>query len=510
MDLPKKPISPESNNVIPLDSGALTRPDPVLEELNVIRLEGRYFCFDKHEAKKHTGIYEYRDGNRGIVIETNPRYGQPSIVAYKVLQAVFRKITKEGKPYPDTVAFSYRELATMIGRDIMGGSASQQLITAIRQLQDTQIELYLFDGKNGKREQFSTRRFPLIISSGIIGDGERNRALIKAAVLTVHPAIMDSMRRGHFAIFNWARLSELEPAPSALYKRLFLHLSNLYQNQYSEDSLKFEKLYEDICAEWLGGLKPEKYKSRIQQQLGPYLAALQQTGLIRSVTIDKTADGTNFKLIFKPGKGFFHDYEHFYRKDGNRLLQFQEAADRAQLKAPYTAVREFYRQTLKASETTLDDMIFPERDITFARQMIDQFGEEPFRDLIKFAVLEAPKTHFQMKTIAAIQIYLPAWQADREMRIQRLAVQREEDTKRQRERLEEEYEQFKRQVAVEYLERCTEVERTEIQLLASERISDEYPSGHQMRNVVFNIAQRTIIHERCKVPNYETWLQTRS
>ena len=510
MDLPQHPPSPESNNIIPLDSGALTRLDPVLEELNVVRLEGRYFCFDRHEAKKHTGIYEYRDGNRGIVIETNPRYGQPSIVAYKVLQAVFRKITKEGKPYPETAALSYRELAEMIGRDIIGGNDTRQIIVAIRQLQGTMVELHLYDDKNGKRQQFNTRRFPLIITSGIIGEGHINNPRLRAAVLTVHPAIMDSMRRGHFAIFNWERLKKLEPAPSALYKRLFLHLSNLYQNQYSKDSLKFEKLYEDICAEWLGGLKPEKYKSRIQQQLGPYLAALQQTGLIRSVSIEKTTDAKNFKLVFKPGTGFFHDYENFYRKDGNRLLQFQEAADRAQLKAPYTAVREFYRQTLKASETTLDEMIFLERDITFARQMIDQFGEDSFRDLLKFAITKAPETNFQMQSIAAIQTYLPAWQADREKHIQRLATQRAEDAKRQRERLEEEYVQFKRQVAVEYLEQCTEVERADIQRLADEKISGEYPPGHQMRNVVFNITQRTIIQERCQIPTYETWLQAQS
>ena len=115
-----------SGSVVPFTGAtALAKPDPFLEELNVVRLEGRYFSFDKHEAKKHTGIYEYRTGDRGIVIETNPRYGQPSIVAYKVLQAVFRKITLEGKPYPETVAFSYHELGRMIGRDIIGGTDSK-------------------------------------------------------------------------------------------------------------------------------------------------------------------------------------------------------------------------------------------------------------------------------------------------------------------------------------------------------------------------------------------------
>ena len=192
----------EASNIEPIsEATALVKPDPLLEELNVVRIEGRYFSFDKGEAKKKSGIYEYRDGDRGIVVETNPRYGQPSIVAYKVLQAVFRKITLEGKPYPETVAFSYSELARMIGRNVMGGRDSKQLFTAIRQLQDTKIELYLYDAKNGKKQQFSSRRFELIITTGFIGDGQVSSPRLKAAVLTVHPLIMDSMRRGHFAIF---------------------------------------------------------------------------------------------------------------------------------------------------------------------------------------------------------------------------------------------------------------------------------------------------------------------
>jgi|APEBP8051073178_1049388.scaffolds.fasta_scaffold09859_1 Replication initiator protein A. len=207
------PTEQEANNIVPVNgTTTLVKPDPLLEELNVVRIEGRYFSFDKHEAKKKNGIYEYRDGDRGIVIETNPRYGQPSIIAYKVLQAVFRKITLEGRPYPETVAFSYSELARMIGRDVMGGNDSKQLFTAIRQLQDTKIELYLYDQKSGKRQQFSSRRFELIITTGLIGEGRVDSPRLKAAVLTIHPLIMDSMRQGRFAIFNWSRISQLEPA----------------------------------------------------------------------------------------------------------------------------------------------------------------------------------------------------------------------------------------------------------------------------------------------------------
>lgn len=503
-----EPTPPTSSNVIPFDGGELVKPEPFLEEINVVRLEGRYFSFDKHEAKKRTGIYEYHDGNRGIVIETNPRYGQPSILAYKILQAIFRKITLEGKPYPDVVAFSYSELARMVGRDIMGGRDSKELLAAIRQLQDTKIEIYLYDEKNGKKQQFTKRRFALINSTGIIGEGNISSPHLKAAVLTVEPLIMDSMRRGHFAIFNWGRLATLEPVASAMYKRLYLHLSNLYENKHNRDSLRFEKLYVDICAEWLGGFKPEKYKSRIMQQLGHYFEALQQSGLIRSVAVERTADDKGFKLVFKPGKAFFFDYDHFYRKSAVRQLQFQDASDRAQLKTPYTCVRLFYQLTLKAENKTLDEMVFPEKDMTLAKQLIDQLGEDAVRDLIKFAAQEAPKTSFQMQTLGAIKQYLPAWQADRDQRTRRLAAQKEEDSKRRHERFEQDYEQFKRQRAIEYFEKCSPEELEEIHRLVDEKIAAEYPPGHQMRNMVFSATERTFILGRCVIPSFEEWVKS--
>src|SRR4051812_37613187 len=90
--------------------------DAFLEELNVVRLEGRYFCFDKFEAKKRKGTFRYQDGEREVIIQVSAEYGHPSILAYRVLQALFRKVTLEGRPYPDIVAFGLRELGRMIGR----------------------------------------------------------------------------------------------------------------------------------------------------------------------------------------------------------------------------------------------------------------------------------------------------------------------------------------------------------------------------------------------------------
>ena len=147
-------------------------------------------------AKGRKGAIQYRDGKRGLVIEISERFGHPSIVAYKVLQAVFRKVTLEGKPYPDTVALSYRELGRLVGRDIFGGRDSKDLYEAIRQFEDTKIELYL---NNDQGKEYRSCRFSLVVGSGFIGEGDvGSPTRLKAAVITLHPVIVDSMRHDHF------------------------------------------------------------------------------------------------------------------------------------------------------------------------------------------------------------------------------------------------------------------------------------------------------------------------
>ena len=90
--------------------------DRLREEITILRIEGTLFCFDKHEAKRRTGIVRSAmkdaDGNeRPVSIKIDADYGQPSVLAYKIAQAIFLKLTEAGEPYPSVVAFTQRELA---------------------------------------------------------------------------------------------------------------------------------------------------------------------------------------------------------------------------------------------------------------------------------------------------------------------------------------------------------------------------------------------------------------
>ena len=124
-----------------------TRPsalERLREEITVLRIEGTLFCFDPKEATRRRGIITNTlrdaDGNeRPVSVHIHPDFGQPSVLAYKIVQAIFLKMTEAGDPYPNVVAFTQRELGRMMGRDTWGGKDSRDLAHAMEQLQSTRI-----------------------------------------------------------------------------------------------------------------------------------------------------------------------------------------------------------------------------------------------------------------------------------------------------------------------------------------------------------------------------------
>src|SRR4051794_39205506 len=125
----------------------------LMQEINLLKLEGALFCFDPREAKRRRGTLTLKDARKQPVsVELHPTYGQPSVLAYKVLQAIFLKLdeqgcisTEDGRClYPDIVSFSKRELAALAGR-AWSGRTSQQLFEAVMQLHRTAVMASLKD-----------------------------------------------------------------------------------------------------------------------------------------------------------------------------------------------------------------------------------------------------------------------------------------------------------------------------------------------------------------------------
>jgi len=377
----------------------------LMEEINILRLEGRLFCFDPRQAKRQTQPLALPDGKRPAVeVAPHPHFGRPSVLAYKVLQAIFLKMTEEGYPYPETVSFSQRELARLVGRCVFGGNQSRQLYEAIMQLHTTRITCSFYDKETKEWSLGTFYVLPRVLLSG------RERA-IKECSVRIDDTIVNSVNKRHVAFFNLYRLTTLDTIGMVLYKRVFFHFSNLNHHSKPRDELIFEKDYEMICQEWLGGLKPEKYKSRIlHNQLGRHLNGLKNTRLIRKYEIKPRANGIGFKIVFYPGQGFFDDYQAYYLEKQQPQLRFKQASGVRYIQQPLELVAYFHKR-LGREQTT-----FHQKETAYASKLLEQYSYNEVRELIDYAISEAHQTNFSMQFFGAIKQYVSHWRANREMR----------------------------------------------------------------------------------------------
>jgi hypothetical protein len=397
-----------SDIIVFADATSPIDPERLFNEANLLRLEGRLFCFDPKEAGRRAGAAQTFEEKvrleetvkQPLIIKPDPEFGYPSPLAYKVLQAISKKLTEEGFPVPGSVSFTQRELARLIGRTSFGGNASSQLYRAVMQLHTTRVQCSFYDKKT---DQWATASFHVLHEALFSG----KKSNISTCVVGVHPRIVESLNSKHYACLNWNRLMQLEPIGMALYKRLFYHFSNLYHPRRSRDDLRFEKDYEDLCGEWLGGLKPEQYRSKIlQTQLGRHFEGLRATKLVRGIDIEKRSDGSGFKLVALPGKGFFEDYEEFYVRQTQPQLRFRQTAALREVQQPLELVAYFHRLLGHEQRT------FDERETAYAAKLLTTHSVEALRDLIEYAINEAEKTEFSMQFITAIKGYVPRWEMD--------------------------------------------------------------------------------------------------
>lgn len=96
----------------------LSRPERLFIEINLLHLEGHYFTFDPKAAgtlPDPMKSVEKRLRNpeintvEPVEIIPHPGYRRPSVFAYKVFQAILKKLSDYGYPALESVSFSHRE-----------------------------------------------------------------------------------------------------------------------------------------------------------------------------------------------------------------------------------------------------------------------------------------------------------------------------------------------------------------------------------------------------------------
>jgi hypothetical protein len=250
-------------------------------ENTLLRVAGALFCHDAKRAPTHTEQIELNRGvaEKKIVIRPDPKLGQPGPLAHKIFVALIKKHSGYGRPTQADVSFTKRELMRLIGRAEWGGSASEQLTRALDEIHYTFVRTRFKSADRFVEHSFNI--FPEIY----VERREHATDPIEACTVTLARPIMTSLQDGHFTCLNHGLMQQLGTIGQALFMRLFFHFANLYDGHH-RSRLSFSKRYDDICAEWLGGLTVLKYPSKIEQeQLGPHLRQLVKAEFLASYAI---------------------------------------------------------------------------------------------------------------------------------------------------------------------------------------------------------------------------------
>jgi hypothetical protein len=194
-----------------------------------------------------------------------------------VFVALIKKHSDYGRPIQKQVSFTKREIMRMVGRREWGGRDSEQLARALYEIHHTFIKTQ-FKNSVGKFIERSFNVFPEIL----IERREFASDPIEACTITLAEPIITSLEDEHFTCLNHTLMQGLGTIGQALYMRLFFHFANLYDG-HQKNQLSFLMRYDDICAEWLGGLMVHKFKSIIERdQLGPHLRQLIDADFLTS------------------------------------------------------------------------------------------------------------------------------------------------------------------------------------------------------------------------------------
>ncbi len=471
-------------------------------ENTLLRVAGALFCHDPKRAATHTHEIELNRGvkDKRILVRPNPRYGQPGPLAHKIFVAIIKKHSDYGRPVRDEVSFTQRELARLIGREQWGGSASDQIIRALQEIQSTFIETGIF---NKERNQWIERTFNIFPEITIARRDEHSPTMEECSVLLARP-ILASLKDNHFTCLNHFLMGRLGSIGQALYVRLFYHFANLYDGHH-KDRLKFEKRYDDICAEWLGGLKVLLYKSDIlKDQLGGHLKQLVEAGLLSSWQLEKAQTREGFVISFRPGPTFFADYTRFYRNQDRGALQWNYHTDRREIGEPLKVARLFQEKLSGKSAAPLS-FVSP-KDVETARQILTRidFGEVP--EFINYALAEAKKTKFDVKTLGGIKQYLADYFNSRAHRVATKATSAVVGASQQQEADQLAYERFRRSAAESLFASFTPKEKAIIEQLAHAKVP-RFAAKGSLANTMYEIEKTRIVRERhaSKLPTFQQW-----
>jgi hypothetical protein len=493
---------------IPVAAQSATVIEKLYMENTLLRISGALFCHDAKRAALRTDAININRGvhEKAVMIEPHPKLGQPGPLAHKIFIAILKKHSDYGRPHPQDVSFTKREIMRLIGRKDWGGRDSKQLSGALDEIHRAFISASFKKGTSFFEEKFH------IFSRVLLERAADNiDAPIERCTVTLATAIIDSLSADHFSCYNYFFMQNLGTIGQAIYMRLFFHFANLYEVQKGKTGLVFQKRYDDICVEWLGGLSIRDRISHIKRdQLGPHLDQLVSAQFLSSYSVDSAKTRGGFVITFRPGPAFFADYERFYRNRNQGELQWNFHADRRDIAEPLKLAY-LFASKLMGQELGAVPYV-SQKETQSAKFILEQVAFDQTGDFLDFALAEAKRNKFDVKSLGGIRVYLPAYMAAQERR-RASQASRVRSQAREREDAEQaSYSQYRLMQAEILFHTLPETEQAAIEEIARARGNKTFVGGGQIpfSSRIFEITKSRITAERHpdKMPNIDAWRGT--
>ena len=300
-------------------------------------------------------------------------------------------------------------------------------------------------------------------------------------------------------------MQELSTIGSAFYMRLFYHFATHYDGRHL-DRVIFKKRYDDICAEWLGGITVLKHRSKIVgEQLGTHLDQLVILGFLRSYAITPAEGRDGFILTFRPGARFLSDYNSFYarRFQGEFQLKFHD--ENRTIGEPHRVAYLFVEK--RTGRMHDGGSYVSSKDVETAKELLAHVGMEQMPDFLDYALAEAGKTRFDLQTLGGVKQYLNSYLQIRQQRAAARAIAAASQADERQTRLRMDYDQYRHTTAEDLFQRLPADEQAAIEALARSKSNSGGCGASYMAKTLVRLEKVRLTIERHagRISDFEHW-----
>ena len=324
----------------------------------------------------------------------HPTHGQPGSLAYRVQIALERHINKTMESGLEATS---TELLRMIGLK-PNIKRRAELDVALDQLQYTFVEYHsraFFKTRKNIQDRFS------FISYSV--DKSKKTPVYRIQVhSTISSELLDKRK---FQVYNFNRIAHLEPFTQcfalcvldALTRRKIKH-----DKSSATGAWHYNKAYNAICSQWLGGLSPRPTHSRAwSDHLKARISALVDCGILHSDShLSKSANAPtedlpfNANVLLYPGEGFLQDHDRLHPKKASIENENKEMSEQVdQIIAVF-------------NQSYLYDRQPHESDRRGAAYWIEEYGFEKAKQFVGWAAQQANNSNYSdLKYITGLKTF---------------------------------------------------------------------------------------------------------